>query len=850
MTAEKMTFSPITQKIRKPRPMVFFLLFFVLSSLNPDLALANKPGQGGFTDNAGTALSVPLTDSEKAWLSKKHTVRVCATDHAPLMSYKEGKPIGIGADLLNAVTKRTGIKFEIAEPLDNFASSLKGLITHQGPDVIANLNPTRERKKVILFTKPHVSSPKFIFTRDDAPFVSSMASLSGKTVAVVKGYLTHKLLAKDHPDINLLICNNNKEALGAVSSGKAFAFIGSLLATSSMINDLGLSNLKASAPSSLPNAVVAMGIRSDWPELRDIMAKVFDAIPEHEKAAIINKWSTVKVDYGIKPGDVLKWVLGAAGAIFILVLLFVFWNRQLRVKVRERTAALDTEIVERRQSEEALKESEKSLQRLMDQSPISIQVSNPDGSVSHVNPAFMALWGISQDTLQEIYEKYNVLEDEQIRELGVMPLMERAYKGEKMTLPPLQYDALDTFEKLGFENSGEGRKRWIQCRLYPIRDKDGRVVNIVHLEEDITERKIAEENLEDMRNYTDHLIQTANVMIVSLDDHGRVIHFNPAAESITGYALSYIQGKNWFETLVPRERYAEIHEEFDRLMKGGLPGSFENPIVTQSGEERFISWTNSEIRKRGKIIGIISFGIDITHRKKAEMELRQYQGRLKALASQLTLAEENERRSIAADLHDHVGHALALARMQLNGVLEAQSEVERKMLVKDISHILLKSLQDTRSLIFELSSPTLNEIGLSAAILEWLEERIEKRYGLKTAFVDDIDEKLRKTLDDSMRAVLFRNVRELLTNVIKHAKAGNVSVHLKSENRWVNVIVEDDGVGFDPQASPPEGEEKGGYGLFSIRERMADMGGSFDIQSEPGKGCRAVLMAPVRERSC
>ena len=139
-----------------------------------------------------------------------------------------------------------------------------------------------------------------------------------------------------------------------------------------------------------------------------------------------------------------------------------------------------------------------------------------------------------------------------------------------------------------------------------------------------------------------------------------------------------------------------------------------------------------------------------------------------------------------------------------------------------------------------MSSPTLNEIGLGAAIWEWLEERIEKRYGLKTGFVDEIDETLRKTLDDSMRAVLFRNVRELLTNVIKHAKAGNVSVHLKSEDRWVNVIVEDDGVGFDPQASPPEGEEKGGYGLFSIQERMADMGGSFVIQSEPGKGCQKV----------
>mgnify|MGYP002066250768 CR=1 FL=1 len=78
-------------------------------------------------------------------------------------------------------------------------------------------------------------------------------------------------------------------------------------------------------------------------------------------------------------------------------------------------------------------------------------------------------------------------------------------------------------------------------------------------------------------------------MIVSLDVDGRVTHFNPAAESITGYPLSDVKGKNWFEILVPRERYPEVYEEFDRMMKGGLPGSFENPIVTKSGEERFIS---------------------------------------------------------------------------------------------------------------------------------------------------------------------------------------------------------------------------------------------------------------------
>ena len=147
---------------------------------------------------------IALTPKEKAWLAKNHTVRVFSTEHAPLMSYKGGKPSGITADFLNEVSKRTGIKFDITKPLGDFPSALKGLIESEGPDVMAALNPTPEREKVILFTKPYVSSPKFIFIRNDAGFVSSMANLSGKTVAVIGGYVTHKLLAKNYPDINLL----------------------------------------------------------------------------------------------------------------------------------------------------------------------------------------------------------------------------------------------------------------------------------------------------------------------------------------------------------------------------------------------------------------------------------------------------------------------------------------------------------------------------------------------------------------------------------------------------------------------------------------------------------------------
>jgi len=140
----------------------------------------------------------------------------------------------------------------------------------------------------------------------------------------------------------------------------------------------------------------------------------------------------------------------------------------------------------------------------------------------------------------------------------------------------------------------------------------------------------------------------------------------------------------------------------------------------------------------------------------------------------------------------------------------------------------------------------MNELGLSAAIAEWLEVQIEKRHGLQIDFFDGLDENRKKNLEESMRAILFRNVRELLTNVVKHARAKKVSVHLNNDATQLKITIVDDGVGFDPDAANQMGNRADHFGLFSIQERMADLGGKLDIRSAPGKGCTAMLEVPLK----
>jgi len=175
----------------------------------------------------------------------------------------------------------------------------------------------------------------------------------------------------------------------------------------------------------------------------------------------------------------------------------------------------------------------------------------------------------------------------------------------------------------------DGSEFPVEISLSPLKKGDGTLVAAII--RDITGRKRAEEALTDARAFSENLLQTANVMIVMLDERGCVTRLNQTAEKMTGYTQAELHGKNWFEVLVPKDRFPFVWEEFKRLMSGGLPRTFENPILTRSGEERYILWQNNELKAGGRITGTISFGNDMTEHKRAEEALRESERRLRDL---------------------------------------------------------------------------------------------------------------------------------------------------------------------------------------------------------------------------
>ncbi len=234
---------------------------------------------------------------------------------------------------------------------------------------------------------------------------------------------------------------------------------------------------------------------------------------------------------------------------------------------------------------------------------------------------------------------------------------------------------------------------------------------------------------------------------------------------------------------------------------------------------------------------------DVTERKRSERRLRTYQQRLKSLVSQLTLAEERERQRIAADLHDYISQSLTLARVQLATAQRSATDTIQRGILDEVSDVLLEAIRDTRDLMFELSSPSMMEMGLGAAISEWMEQELANRHGLAAECFDHSGGEPR---DADLRAILFRNVRELLSNVVRHARAKTVAVWLEAAADRLEITVQDDGRGFNPRRMFRLSKGGSGFGLFSIQERMTDLGGSLIVSSRPSAGgCKAILTLPL-----
>lgn len=234
---------------------------------------------------------------------------------------------------------------------------------------------------------------------------------------------------------------------------------------------------------------------------------------------------------------------------------------------------------------------------------------------------------------------------------------------------------------------------------------------------------------------------------------------------------------------------------------------------------------------------------ELEERKRKEEIIFENQKQLRSLATQLSMAEERERNRLAMELHDNIGHTMAIANNRL-GMLKKSIPAELESEILDIKNLITETIRYSRSLSSELTAPMINDLPF-VSVLEILAEDILNSSGINYNLMETGSPELR---DTDSRVIVTKAVKEILVNIVKHAKAHNVEIYVGAEDGGLIIRITDDGTGFDvSEALKIKPTRKLGIGLFNIHEQLTNLEGSFSVSSTPGSGTTVTMSIALTE---
>ncbi len=537
--------------------------------------------------------------------------------------------------------------------------------------------------------------------------------------------------------------------------------------------------------------------------------------------------------------------------------------------LRRRAAQVEAGVSSNRREADRIGEAQvRRMKAMLDSIPDMAWLKDVEGKFAAVNDASCKAFGMSYEELlgktdfdvapPDLAKRY-VEDDKEVIRTG-----ERKQKEEQW-------------------GRGEKDKIWVETIKTPVYNEKGDIIGVSGIARDITKRKEMEEKLRDSENKFRTLYDSTQDAVMLLDKDG-FFDCNDATLRIFGcksreefcgkhpadlsppiqpdgtdsmtlanerVATAMSEGSNHFEWVhqcIDGRRFpadvllsavelggrrvlqAVVRDITERKRyEEGLKGArdkLEKRVKERTAE---LEKANEELQK------------EVLERKKAEEQLLQHQQELRSLASELTLSEERLKHRIAINVHDNIGQILATSKLQIEMLRDKDFSEKCSKVLDQISGQLAKAIESSRSLTMELSPPVLYELGFASA-LDWLVKRSREQYDFSVEFERSGDI---NGLEKDVEVLVFQAVRELLVNVAKHSGANQVRVKARRKGDSIEVTVEDDGVGFEVLQAGVGEDKNGGFGLFSVRERLGYLGGKFQIESRRGGGAVLTLSVPA-----
>ncbi len=497
------------------------------------------------------------------------------------------------------------------------------------------------------------------------------------------------------------------------------------------------------------------------------------------------------------------------------------------VKYGNKTAGLilSNDITYNKEIEQALETERKQLRTLIDNLPDAIYIKDADARKVITNKVDMAFMGVSSDkevigkTDTEIFEG----------EIGL-----RGYNDDIHILQT--GEGVYNSEQFFVDVNGEGA--WLLTSKVPLYNDAGKISGLLGIGRIITERKKAQELLAKERKLLRVLIDNLPDYIYIKDLESRHIINNKSNTELLGFTSeSETLGKSVVDLLGMEAAGEFIKDDLKVFQSGESIINHEEPIKNKYGEQRWLLTTKIPLKDdNGHIVGLMGISRDITEQKIAAEELKEKNTHLKDLSIHLQRVREEERKSIAREIHDELGQLASVIKMDIDWLKLKMPDLEDAQ-QKRIDHALSTSellLQSIRKIAFALRPAMLDELGLNASI-EWQCKEFTRIDGIPCVFEQLCDD---EGLSLAVKTELFRICQEALTNIMRHAHATEVIVTIQKKYGSKQLTIADNGIGFDIS------KKKNTLGLIGMRERALSVNGELTVKSEPGKGTIVSVAVP------
>jgi PAS domain S-box-containing protein len=480
----------------------------------------------------------------------------------------------------------------------------------------------------------------------------------------------------------------------------------------------------------------------------------------------------------------------------------------------------------RRAAAAALQESEKRFRELADNAPVMIWITDDHGNVEFANRTYLQYFKV---TLADIAgQKWK----------NLVHVGDSASYSQQLLAASA---ASRPFHAEGRIHSGDGEWRWVDSWAVPRSPEAGGGPGMVGCSVDITERKRAEERIRQLGA----IVESSDDAILGKSLDGIITSWNKGAERIYGYSENEVIGQPT-SILVSADRPEEAQEILSRLARGEVVDHYETVRRRKGGEEIHVSLTVSPIRNQeGKIVGASSVARDISQRKQIENALQHANAQLHVLSRRLFQVQEDERRNLARELHDRMGQELTAVKIDLQTTQRLVEPAAIARRLEESIAVLERLVQQARQLSLELRPALLDDLGLVPA-LRWYLDQQGQRAGFRVTFFAD---PALERVETAIETTCFRVAQEALTNIIRHARAQSVSLELHRTPEALQLVVRDDGIGFDVATAQRRGRQGASLGLLGMLERVTLLGGELDCKSEPGHGTEVHAFLPLQPQT-